>query len=67
MDNVVFDLAKAADAIDRAIRHLARAERRGDPLAASVASFARLALERVSRRIMDICEEVSNRTDERAA
>ena len=59
MNSVVFDLAKAADAIDLAIRHLERAERRGDATAASVASFARLALERVSRRIMAACDEVS--------
>ena len=64
MNSVVFDLAKAADAIDRAIRHLERAERRGIAPAASVACFSRLALKRVSRRIMDCAEEVSNRPSE---
>ena len=56
---IVSDLARAADAIDLALRHLARAERRGDPPVASVACFSRLALERVSRRIMAACDEAA--------
>ncbi|MSU80459.1 MAG: hypothetical protein EXS16_20520 [Gemmataceae bacterium] len=59
MSHAVSDLARAADAIDLALRHLARAERRGDPPAASVACFAMVQLDRINQRLMDACDEVS--------
>lgn len=60
MNESVFDLAKASDAIDTALQHLADAERRNIPPAASVASYARLELQRLNERLMSTCEEVSN-------
>ncbi len=67
LDPTVSDLARAADAIDVAMRHLARAERRGTATAASVAGFARLELERTNHRLMDCCDEIASAKNERAA
>lgn len=56
----VRDLAKAGDAIEKAKRHLARAENRGIAPASSVASYAILQLDQLEQKIMYAADELAN-------